>query len=147
MNIAQVSSSAVASDPSTVSAAATRATKKSLDSSDFMKLLAVQFKQQDPMKPMEDTAFIAQMAQFSALQQSKEMASAISRLQSDQQLIMGNAYLGKTVTFAETDAADVTGTVTSMDNTTAGVMLNIGTRSYALSAVKRIEVSAAQPTP
>jgi flagellar basal-body rod modification protein FlgD len=147
MNIAQVSSSAVASDPSTVSAAATRATKKSLDSSDFMKLLAVQFQQQDPMKPMEDTAFIAQMAQFSALQQSKEMASAISRLQSDQQLIMGNAYLGKTVTFAETDAADVTGTVTSMDNTTAGVMLNIGTRSYALSAVKRIEVSAAQPTP
>jgi flagellar basal-body rod modification protein FlgD len=147
MNIAQVSSSAAAADPSTGAAAAARATKKSLDSSDFMKLLAVQFQQQDPMKPMEDTAFIAQMAQFSALQQSTEMASAISRLQSDQQLIMGNAYLGKTVTFAGSDAADVTGTVTSMDNTTAGVMLNIGTSSFALSAVKRIEGSAAQPSP
>ena len=50
------------------STTASRVPQKVLGQNDFLKLLATQFKTQDPMKPMEDTAFIAQMAQFTALE-------------------------------------------------------------------------------
>jgi flagellar basal-body rod modification protein FlgD len=128
-------------------ATSSRTTKKALDSADFMKLLAVQFQQQDPMKPMEDTAFIAQMAQFTSLEQTQGMSSEIARLRAEQQLIMGNSYLGRTVTAEGADGKPVTGVVTAMENTENGVMLHIGDSSYALSTITRIETTPVVPTP
>ena len=60
-----------AADTYTGTSASTRTIKQELGAEDFMQLLAVQMQNQDPMAPMEDTAFIAQMAQFSALEQSQ----------------------------------------------------------------------------
>lgn len=122
-----------------------RKTTKVLGSDDFMKLLATQFQNQDPMKPMEDTAFIAQMAQFSALEQNKTMASQITALRADQQLLMGNSYLGRTVTVEDADGKSITGVVTALDNDAVdGVSLTIGDKSYPLSSVRRIEPTATQ---
>lgn len=122
-----------------------RKTTKVLGSDDFMKLLATQFQNQDPMKPMEDTAFIAQMAQFSALEQNKTVAAQITALRADQQLLMGNAYLGRTVTVEDADGKAVTGVVTALDNDAVeGVTLTIGDKSYSLSSVRRIEPTTTQ---
>lgn len=116
-----------------------RVAKKSLDANDFMKLLAVQFQQQDPLKPMEDTAFIAQMAQFTSLEQSGAMTLEMARLRADQQLLMGNSYLGRTVTVEGTDGLPVAGLVTALENTSEGIFLMLGEKAYPLSAVRRIE--------
>jgi flagellar basal-body rod modification protein FlgD len=124
---------------------AARKVTKTLGSEDFMKLLAVQFQQQDPMKPMEDTAFIAQMAQFSALEQNKTMSAQMAALRADQQLLMGNSYIGRTVTVEDAEGKSVTGVVTALDNdATDGVSLTIGDKSYPLSSVRRIEPTATQ---
>ncbi len=61
-----------------VLAAANRAHKTSLGVDDFLKLLTVQLQHQDPMKPMEDAEFMGQMAQFAALEQTKELATSFS---------------------------------------------------------------------
>lgn len=122
-----------------------RKVTKTLGSDEFMKLLAVQFQQQDPMKPMEDTAFIAQMAQFSALEQNKTMATQMAALRADQQLLMGNSYIGRTVTVEDDKGKSVTGVVTALDNdATNGVSLKIGDKSYPLYSVRRIEPTATQ---
>lgn len=39
----------------------------------FLKLLVTQLRHQDPLNPMEDKEFIAQMAQFSTLEQMQEL--------------------------------------------------------------------------
>src|SRR5690348_6117729 len=43
---------------------------KPLDRTAFLKLLVEQLKHQDPLKPQDDSAFVAQLAQFSSLEQS-----------------------------------------------------------------------------
>jgi flagellar basal-body rod modification protein FlgD len=116
-----------------------RKAKQTLDATDFMKLLAAQFSSQDPMKPMEDTAFIAQMAQFTSLEQTQGLAAELTRLRSDQQLLMGNSYIGRNVTVENEDGDPVTGLVTAVNNTEDGLTITIGEKDYPLTAVRRIE--------
>lgn len=53
-----------------------------LDKTAFLKLLIEQLKNQDPLNPKDDTQFIAQLAQFSSLEQSMQMNSALSTVTS-----------------------------------------------------------------
>lgn len=46
--------------------------KQQLGSMDFMQLLVTQLRYQDPLNPMDDREFMAQMAQFSTLEQMAE---------------------------------------------------------------------------
>jgi flagellar basal-body rod modification protein FlgD len=78
--------------------AGTTVANKSLGKDDFLKLLVTQMQHQDPMKPLEDTAFIAQMAQFSALEQMQQVNGQLSALTAAQAGSGSIAYIGHTVT-------------------------------------------------
>lgn len=129
--------------PSVVANSATtgpvRLPKQTLGQEDFLKILSVQFQQQDPLKPTDDTAFIAQLAQFTSLEQ-------VSQLRKDQQLLTANAYLGRSVTVQDADGKPVTGLVSAIDSSSKDLALVIGDKSYPLSSVKRIEPAATSPT-
>ena len=84
---------------SNTSTAATKtATTKdtSLGKDDFLKMLVTQLSNQDPLKPMDDTAFVAQMAQFSSLEQMQNMNAATLATQA-------NGMIGNNVTWANAD--------------------------------------------
>lgn len=93
----------------------------------FLKILSSQIRSQNPLEPLKDTEFIAQMAQFSQLEQITSVAKDMKALTMSSQLAQGAALIGKSVTYqpANGDAA-VTGTVES---------LNIGGDGRSMSLV------------
>jgi len=54
-----------------------RTTKKDLDKEAFLRLLTTQLKNQDPLEPMKDRDFIAQMTQLSSLEQIMNMSKSV----------------------------------------------------------------------
>lgn len=64
-----------------LSSAEQRTPTQELGKNEFLQILAVQLANQDPLQPMEDTDFIAQMAQFSSLEQMQELNSTFASSQ------------------------------------------------------------------
>ena len=60
---------------------AARTPKTELGKDDFLQLLAAQLQYQNPLEPMTDSAFVAQLAQFSSLEQLSQLNSAITQSQ------------------------------------------------------------------
>jgi flagellar basal-body rod modification protein FlgD len=58
----------------------TTGAEKALNRDDFLKLLVAQMKNQDPLKPQDNTQFVAELAQFSNLEQSMGMNSRLDLL-------------------------------------------------------------------
>ncbi|MBI5947936.1 MAG: hypothetical protein HY875_07350 [Chloroflexi bacterium] len=82
--------------------------KNELGSLDFMQLIIAQLRNQNPLEPQKDTDFMAQMAQFEALNQMKTVAAGLKVLQGVNELTTASSMLGKTVTGAQGDAIAIT---------------------------------------
>ncbi len=129
--------------PSTAATSAAKA-KQSLDGTanglgkdDFMKLLLAQMGNQDPMKPMEDKEFIAQLAQFNSLEQMQQVNKGIQELATAQQMTEANLLLGRQVQAFGAEGV-ITGEVRAVTMVSGKPMLRIGTEEVALSDVSRI---------
>ncbi|AEJ61216.1 flagellar hook capping protein [Spirochaeta thermophila DSM 6578] len=80
-----------------------RQVKQELGKDDFLKLLVAQLTHQDPTQPLEDKEFIAQMAQFSTLEQMTNMSQEFSKLALRLQSSQAFSLLGKTVVIKNGD--------------------------------------------
>ncbi|SDW27587.1 flagellar hook capping FlgD N-terminal domain-containing protein [Paenibacillus sp. CF384] len=84
---------------SNVQAAAEKKEDKSLGKDDFLRILVTQLQNQDPMQPLQDKDFIAQMAQFSSVEQLVNMSDQLTMLR--QNLGMASSMIGKEVQWYE----------------------------------------------
>ncbi len=73
---------------------------------DFLKILISQLSFQDPLKPMDNQQFMAQMAQFTALEQSQQLNTKMDALLSTQASLQSVGLIGRTV-----DVTTATGTL------------------------------------
>lgn len=91
----------IVTDPMQYAAAPLRDTSvgpnQSLGKNDFLNLMMVQLRNQDPLNVQQDKEFIAQMAQFSTLEQTTNLNLAMENLAGFQQLTQGAALIGKEV--------------------------------------------------
>lgn len=76
-----------------------------LGKDDFLKILMAQMTNQDPTSPMDNTQFIAQMAQFSSLEQMTNMSTNFEKLASMVSSSEAQSLLGRSV---EIDLGDTT---------------------------------------
>jgi flagellar basal-body rod modification protein FlgD len=93
-----------------------------LGKQDFLKLLMAQLQNQDPLKPMDDSQMIAQMAQFSALEATQQLTSVMQQSSNMQTVIQAGALIGKYVQAQLADGSTVAGAVSGVSfETTDGV--------------------------
>jgi flagellar basal-body rod modification protein FlgD len=126
--------------------------KGGLDKDAFMKLLITELRYQDPTRPMEDREFIAQMAQFSTLEQMSNMNKEITGLVKSSRSSEAFSLLGKYVD-ALNPATNrrVSGVVTSIQYNGDEQVLMVGSEQVRISdihAVRNVEAGAktAEPT-
>ncbi|MBQ8012946.1 MAG: flagellar hook assembly protein FlgD [Treponema sp.] len=74
-----------------------RIASRELGKDDFLKLLMAQMTNQDPTNPMENTEFIAQMAQFTSLEQMTNMSNNFEKMAAMINSSEAQSMLGRTV--------------------------------------------------
>ena len=98
-----------------------------LTQQDFLKVLTTQLQFQDPLKPMDNTEFVTQLAQFTSLQQTQEMNDKLGSLLTAQASMQSVGLLGKTVDVTTDTGTTATGTVSGLSFTSGSPRLTIKT--------------------
>ena len=115
-----------------------RAPKTTLDQNDFLKLLVTKMQAQDPMNPQSDENFIAQMAQFSSLEQSKSMNTTMTNMNEQQDLLTANELIGRNVTLNDGTHDLGAGMVTSVVVKDGAPAVVVGGKNYGLDQITNI---------
>ncbi|WP_326832532.1 flagellar hook capping FlgD N-terminal domain-containing protein [Alicyclobacillus mali (ex Roth et al. 2021)] len=114
----------------------------SLNENDFMQLLVTQLQNQDPLNPVDNTQMLAQLAQFSALEEMTQVAqtdaqvlSAVQSLGSEMSLLMAHSLIGASVTVQDASGNQVQGTVSSVTMNQGSPQIVVNGTSYPLTQV------------
>ena len=112
-----------------------------LGKDDFLQLLITQLQHQDPTKPMDDKQFIAQMAQFSSLEQMTNLGQEFAKISG--MVSRGNALnlLGKQVEILDGQQR-VSGTVEAVSGT-ENPQVKVNGRFYDYSVVETVNIKEA----
>ncbi len=68
---------------------------------EFLKLFVAQLKNQSPMDPLKGHEFIAQLAQFSSVEQLTNLNTSFANTLKFQQLTGGSEFIGKKATYVD----------------------------------------------
>jgi flagellar basal-body rod modification protein FlgD len=80
---------------------------------DFLKVLLTQLTYQDPLKPMDNQQFMAQMAQFTSLEQTQQLNTKLEQLINNQASLQSIGLIGRTVDVSS-GSSTLTGTVSAL---------------------------------
>lgn len=84
-----------------------------LDMQSLLQIILTQLTYQDPLKPVDNFEFVSQLAQFTSLEQTRQMTDKIDNLLSVQSATQTIGLLGRTVD-VQTDTALLSGVVKSV---------------------------------
>lgn len=93
---------------------------------DFIKLFLAQLRYQDPLEPLNNEEFLAQLAQFASLEQTRKTNQGLNNLIAMNSASQSIELLDKQVELTGDNAA-VTGTVSAVQFTPAGPRLTVNT--------------------
>lgn len=106
-----------------------------LDEADFLMLLITELANQDPLDPMNDREFIAQMAQLNTLNQTTQLNENIRTMQ----MLQAASLVGRTVEAVAPNGEHVEGVVTEVWFVDSEAYLSVdGETAVSLEYVVRI---------
>ena len=108
-----------------------------LDKNDFLKILITQLSHQDPTQPMNDKEFVAQMAQFSSLEQITNMSDGLAKVADLITRSQAVGLLGSAVDVSD-GAGTISGTVEAVTGGNFPQILVNG-QYYDVSQVQKIK--------
>ena len=109
-----------------------------MGSDDFLKLLTTELQNQDPMKPMDDTQSVAQLAQFSALSATQELNKSFQNFQSNFGVMQASGLIGKKVTVVSTDGA---GNSSNISGTASSIAVQNGIPYFTMTGTDGKEIT------
>ncbi len=133
--VAPVSTSSTSAQASASNALANNT--QSLGENDFLTLLTAQLKNQDPLQPQDDSAFVAQLAQFSSLEQQMQTNTSLSQITTQLQG-QSNAQ----VTSLVGKNATIQGRIVSLDSSGSGVPVTFLLNGTSASTTATIQDSS-----
>ncbi len=116
-----------------------------LGKDDFLKILMTQLQNQDPMNPMQDKDFVAQMATFSSLEQMTNMTKSIEQLVSMEKqnnIIAYNSFVGKQITYhkvVESEDPNGNPTITEGNGKVSSIQFNGDSITFILEDGTELE--------
>ena len=116
----------------TTSSQTSKTKQDNMGKDEFLKLLVTQLRYQDPMNPMEDKEFIAQMAQFSSLEQMQNLNASMV-------IVQASGMIGNQVKWADEYGEEQAGIVSSVRITDGKPSLVVGDVNVALDKVTAVE--------
>jgi flagellar basal-body rod modification protein FlgD len=142
----QISGTTSADSPYSSTASSAGVQSSELGKDAFMKLLVTQIRNQDPLQPTDNQDFIAQLAQFSTLEQTQALNDNIVGLAVLQQsnallaqLTSSSALIGQSVTYLDPESGEgLEGTVSSVKIEDGLAVLNIDGKSVPLVNVVEV---------
>jgi len=105
---------------------------------DFLQLLVTQLRNQDPLNPIGDREFIAQMAQLSALEATNDLAGQVRQMVSNQQQMGALQLVGHKVEYQDAAGKSTQGTVTGVRLDGSTPLLLIDQREVPIDQVQTV---------
>jgi len=99
--------------------------RSNLSQNDFIKLFMTELTFQDPLEPINNREFLAQMAQFTNLEQARLTNENISNLVSINATLQSLSIIGKQVEIVTDSGSNITGTVSAVNFSQDGSLINV----------------------
>jgi len=115
-----------------------RVVSKTLDKDAFLLLFIEQLRNQDPMSPQDSSEFMAQMAQFTMLEQLTNLNNGVQQMKHCQDMMQASALIGKQVEI-ETEDGTVSGIVERVAVGSDNVRVFVDGNSYDMDSITLIE--------
>src|SRR3954471_6846011 len=107
----------------------------------FLRILLTQLRFQDPLKPVDNEQFVAQLAQFSALEINRQQSDKIDTLLALQASTQAVGLIGRSVEMRNADGSSVVGNVTAITFTTGEPRLTINSNGTSFVDVKPSDIT------
>jgi flagellar basal-body rod modification protein FlgD len=119
--------------------------RTAMDTNTFLKLLVAQLKYQDPSNPTDSSQFLAQTAQFTAVEKTTQLTDLTQKVLDAQNSQTATSLLGKTVSYTDASGAARTGLVTGCTLGASSPNLTVDGLQILLTSVTGV-TTAASPT-
>ena len=135
MEVTGVSSGGQASGTSTVPVSSVDQALRGLGKDAFLKMLIAQIRYQNPLDPVKNDDFVAQLAQFSSLEAMQNVRTAVEAQAQTEGLTSAASMIGREIEIVGPDSTPLFGVVEQVEQTDGKVFLRVGETLVSMDQV------------